>query len=185
MVKVKGGAGELAVFEIRKFGDPVLRRRADEVESVDASIRKLMQDMRETMEAAPGVGLAAPQIGILRRVIVWHNHEDDDHGALANPAILESRGSVVGDEGCLSLPGLSYPVARAEWVLVEGLSDAAERVEVEAEGLTARIFQHEIDHIDGVLFIDRIDPDLQREARKRLREQALGGDGGRTGSAVL
>ena len=163
----------MAVLPIRTFGDPVLRRRASEVSGVDDAVRKLMQDMNDTVIAAPGVGLAAPQIGVPRRVFVWTY--EGYRGALANPAIVEQHGIAEADEACLSLPGLSYPVLRAERVKVIGLNDRGRRVEIEVEDWTARIFQHEIDHLDGVLFIDRIHPDLQREARRRLREQALSG----------
>jgi peptide deformylase len=163
----------MAVLPIRMFGDPVLRRRATDVGVPDEALRKLMHDLRDTVVAAPGVGLAAPQIGVPRRVFVW-NYEGST-GALANPAVVEQHGRAEGDEGCLSLPGLSYPVTRAEWVKVIGMNDRGDRVELEMDDWLARIFQHEIDHLDGVLFIDRIHPDLQREARRRLREQALSG----------
>jgi len=161
----------MAIFPVRLFGDPVLRERAWEVPKIDNSIRKLMQDMVETMQAAPGVGLAANQVGVLRRVIVWQN--DLERGALANPVIVERAGQVEDEEGCLSLPGLTYPVERAQWVRVEGLDARDGVVSLEASDLTARILQHEIDHIDGVLFIDRLSAELQREARRVLREQTL------------
>jgi peptide deformylase len=163
----------MAVLPIRTFGDPVLRRRAGEVSLVDDAVRKLMHDMRDTVVDAPGVGLAAPQIGIPRRVVVW-TYEGNE-GALANPCIVEQHGQEEGDEACLSVPGLTYPVLRAARVRVMGLNDRGERVEIDFADWTARILQHEIDHLDGVLFIDRIAPDLQREARRRLREAALSG----------
>lgn len=162
----------MTTFTIRLFGDPVLRQRAAEVAGVDDSVRKLIRDLTDTMPAS-GLGLAAPQIGITRRVFVWGN--GDDTGALANPRLLESSGEVESDEGCLSLPGLSFPVRRAQWVRVEGLNESDQRVVIEATDLTARIFQHEIDHLDGVLFIDHLPRDLQREARRMLREQMLSG----------
>jgi peptide deformylase len=162
----------MAIFPIRLFGDPVLRQQAAEVAEVDDTIRKLIRDMRDTMRDAPGVGLAANQIGVLRRVIVWSF--EDDEGALVNPRVVASEGAVEGDEACLSLPGLSYPVVRAERVRVEGLDRKGRFTELEAEGMTARILQHEIDHINGVLFIDHLPPELQREARRLLREAADG-----------
>lgn len=162
----------MTTFQIRLFGDPILRQRAAEVAGVDDSVRKLMRDLTDTMPAT-GLGLAAPQIGITRRVFVWKN--EDDTGVLANPRLLESSGEVESDEGCLSLPGLSFPVRRAQWVRVEGLNESDQRVVLEATDLTARIFQHEIDHLDGVLFIDHLPKDLQREARRMLREQMLSG----------
>lgn len=173
----------MAVFPIRLFGDPVLRERAREIELVDESVKKLMRDMTQTMEAAPGVGLAAPQIGVRRRVIVWQN--EDERGALANPRIVDQRGRVEDDEACLSLPGLTYPVSRAQWVVVTGLGEDGREISIEASDLTARIFQHEIDHLDGVLFIDHLSAELQRAAKRLLREQALSGVTPSASSAIL
>jgi peptide deformylase len=163
----------MAVFPIRRFGDPVLRRAAAEVAKVDDAIRKLIRDMNDTMLDAPGVGLAAPQIGVSKRVIVW-SHEEEQ-GALVNARVLERRGNIEAEEACLSLPGLVYPVTRAEWIRVEGLNEFGDQSSFEKEGFVARIIQHEVDHIDGILFIDRLPPKLQREARRVLREQATSG----------
>ncbi|MGH2706425.1 MAG: peptide deformylase [Actinomycetota bacterium] len=173
----------MAIFPIRTFGDPVLRRPCADVGMVDDAVRKLMHDMRDTMIEAPGVGLAAPQIGMLRRVIVWRNEKDE--GALANARIVDRRGEVAGEEACLSVPGLTYPVVRAEWVRVDGLDDRGRRATVEAEDFTARILQHEIDHTEGILFIDRLPPDLRREARRRLRELMMGDGAPAAPSAAL
>lgn len=162
----------MAVFGVRKFGDPVLRRPADAVTSVDDAVRKLMADMRDTMFNEAGVGLAAPQIGVSKAVIVWQLQEDE--GALANPRIIDRRGEVEGEESCLSIRGLVYPVLRSEWVKVGGLDMSGAEVTLERSGWVARILQHEIDHTEGVLFIDRLTPELQKEARKTLREQTLG-----------
>jgi len=172
----------MVTFSIRLFGDPVLRQRAAEVSSVDDSVRKLIRDLTDTMPAT-GLGLAAPQIGITRRVFVWKNQ--DDTGALANPRLLESSGEIESEEGCLSLPGLSFPVRRAQWVRIEGLDESDQRVVIEATDLTARIFQHEIDHLDGVLFIDHLPKDLQREAKRMLREQVMGNIVETAGSGTL
>jgi peptide deformylase len=165
----------LAIFPIRLFGDPVLRLPASEVprEQFDEGLKKLIGDMTETMVEAPGVGLAAPQIGVSKRVIVWR--EDEKPSALVNGKILERKGSVEDEEACLSIPGLRYPISRAQWVKVEGLDVSGNRVEFEAEEMTARVLQHEIDHTDGVLFIDHLPPDLLKEAKRALREQALAG----------
>lgn len=173
----------MAVFPIRKFGDPVLRRAAAPVEGVDDSVRKLMRDLEETMEHASGAGLAAPQIGVSKRVFYWRYEEE--RGALANPRITDRRGEVEGDEACLSLPGLSYPVLRAEWIRVEALNEKGEKISFEVSDWPARIMQHEVDHLDGVLFIDRLPPKLARDARRALREQALGLEGAAEPSAVL
>lgn len=163
----------MAIFGIRLFGDPVLRKRAAEVGAVDDSVQKLMRDLLDTMLGASGVGLAAPQIGIGRRVIVW-THEEE-LGKLADPEILEAAGSVEAEEGCLSLPGLYYPVLRAEWVRVKGLDETGTEMTFEASDFKARIIQHEIDHLDGVLFMDRLPPDLVKEAKRTLREQVMAG----------
>jgi peptide deformylase len=173
----------MAVFPIRKFGDPVLRRPAAQVEKVDESVKKLMRDLEETMRQAPGVGLAAPQIGVSRRVIVWEFEEKG--GALANPRVVDRRGEVEGDEACLSLPGLSFPVMRAQWVRIDALDASGNEVSLELEDWPARILQHEVDHTEGVLFIDRLPPDLAREARRALREQTLSGSEPVKTSAVL
>ncbi|MGQ0678484.1 MAG: peptide deformylase [Actinomycetota bacterium] len=163
----------MAIMPIRLFGDPVLRTRASEVAAVDSAVSSLMQNMAQTMVEAPGIGLAAPQVGVLRRVIVWGN--DEDRGALANPVIVGRQGAVEGEEGCLSLPGLTYPVVRAEWVRVEGFDEQGREVAVEAWDLTARILQHEIDHLNGVLFIDHLPEELHQEAMARVRELVANG----------
>jgi peptide deformylase len=160
----------MSILPIRLYGDPVLRTRAAELDEVDRRARRLMNNMTDTMKEAPGIGLAAPQVGILKRIIVWEN--DQDRGALANPVILEREGSVEGEEGCLSMPGITYPVVRSEWVLVQGVDDSGDTVKFETRDLTARIIQHEIDHLDGILFIDHLPPELRSEALGVLRELA-------------
>lgn len=158
----------MAILPIRLYGDPVLRTRASDVPDVDRGAKRLMRNMTDTMKEAPGIGLAAPQVGVLRRIIVWENEED--RGSLANPVILEREGAVLGDEGCLSMPGITYPVERAQLILVEGIDEGGDPVRFETQGLTARIIQHEIDHLDGVLFIDHLPTDLRKEAIGILRE---------------
>ena len=163
----------MAILRIRTFGDPVLRERARDAERVDDVHRRLIRDMLETMRAAPGVGLAGPQVGVLERVFVWE--VEDRHGALINPVIVErSPETVREDEGCLSLPGLLYPVERARRVRVEGLDENGALVSIEADDLLARVFQHEVDHLDGVLFVDRLPDDLRRDALRQLHAQSLG-----------
>lgn len=141
------------------YPDPFLLRKSAPVAKVDERIRELVRDMFETMYAAKGVGLAAPQVGVGKRVIVVDVSPVDKEIAplaLINPVIVESRGSVTGTEGCLSIPGVEGEVPRAEFVLVSGLDPQGEEVGIRAEGLLARALQHEIDHLDGILFIDRI-----------------------------
>ena len=163
----------MAVLEIRTFGDPVLRQRAQPVERVTEMHDRLIADMIETMRVAPGVGLAAPQVGILERIFVWEVEEE--HGAVIDPEIVwRSDSQESAEEGCLSIPGLFYPVMRAEAVEVRGLDAAGDAITMKAEGFLARVCQHEIDHLDGVLFLDRLDEDVRREALRALREQMLG-----------
>lgn len=163
----------MATLPIRRFGDPVLRERAREVEEVTDLHRKLAKDMLETMRQAPGVGLAGNQVGVLHRIFVWE--VDDAHGAFINPVITErSDETFVDDEGCLSMPGLVYPVERSISVTVQAIDENGAPVLMQAEDFLARIFQHEIDHLDGVLFIDRLPEELRKEALGELRDQALG-----------
>lgn len=163
----------MAILKIRTFGDPVLRERAREVERVTDVHRKLIKDMLETMREAPGVGLAAPQVGVLDRIFVWEF--EDETGVFVNPEIVErSRKAEEGEEGCLSLPGIVGPVNRSYEVVVEALDENGEPIRYEASDWVARIFQHEIDHLDGVLFIDHLSDGLKKEALATLRDQALG-----------
>jgi peptide deformylase len=163
----------VAILPIRTFGDPALRQKAEPVEHITELHRKLIADMFDTMRDAPGVGLAGPQVGVLERIFVWE--ADERHGAVINPVIIERSGEEVeGEEGCLSLPGIYYPVSRATHVRVEGLDENGGPVVLEGSDLLARICQHEIDHLDGVLFIDHLDADMRKEALAKLREQALG-----------
>ncbi|HEU4488977.1 MAG TPA: peptide deformylase [Actinomycetota bacterium] len=163
----------LTILRIRTFGDPALRAHAQPIERVTRMHRKLAVDMLETMRAAPGVGLAAPQVGVLERVLVWE--VEDDHGTVINPVLVElSEAMLTAEEGCLSLPGLTYPVARHASVVVEGLDQRGRPLRMEAEDYLARVLQHEVDHLDGVLFIDRLPEELRRDARRKLTRQALG-----------
>lgn len=162
----------MAVLPIRTFGDPVLRERAREVEAFDEALRRLVQDMIETMQEAPGIGLAAPQVGRSIRLMVFDIGEEPQ--AVVNPVLSNAGGEQVGEEGCLSLPGLYFPVKRALTVHAEGLDPDGKPVSFEAEDLLARVFQHEVDHLDGVLFIDRLSKEDRRGALAALRDQALG-----------
>lgn len=163
----------MAVLKIRRFGDPVLRQRASEVEAVTDVHRRLIEDMFETMRVAPGVGLAGPQVGVMERIFVWEVGEE--HGACINPRIVaRSAVTVEDEEGCLSMPGLAYPVARHQGVTLEALDENGDPITIEAEDLLARVFQHESDHLDGVLFIDHVSEADRKEALSILRDQALG-----------
>jgi peptide deformylase len=163
----------MAVLRIRTFGDPGLRQRAREVDKITDLHRRLVDDMLETMRAAPGVGLAAPQVGVLERLFVWE--VDDEHGAVVNPALVESsEEEAVYEEGCLSVPGLYYEVSRPARVEVRGVDLDGNPLSLSLDDFRARVWQHEIDHLDGVLFIDRLPESKRREALATLRSQALG-----------
>ena len=145
----------MAVREILSFDHPVLRQKAKKVARVDASIVRLLDDLAETMYAAPGAGLAANQIGIPLRVCVVKG-DDNQHYALVNPVLVKGEGSQIGYEGCLSFPGWMGEVERYETVVVKGLNRKGKEVRIKSAGFTARAFQHEIDHLDGILFTDRL-----------------------------
>ena len=163
----------MAVLQIRTFGDPILRSPALDVVEYDDRLRTLADDMHETMKAAPGVGLAAPQVGVPRRLFVFDSGEED--GSYANPEIVWfSEETQEGEEGCLSIPGVYFPVTRAMQIRVRARTLDAEPVEREAEGFLARIFQHEIDHLAGTLFVDRLEAEHRREAMRLIREAELG-----------
>lgn len=147
------------IRKILRFPNPVLRKRCKAVKKVAPEIVKLIEDMIETMHAAPGVGLAAPQVSESLRVIVADVGEGPI--ALVNPKILKKSGSQTFTEGCLCLPGVEAPIERASQVVVRGLDRTGKSVKIEAKGLLATVFQHEIDHLEGLVFIDRVkDPSL-------------------------
>src|SRR5688500_8397390 len=165
----------MAILQMRTFGDPILRAKALPVTAFDEQLRRLGEDMFETMYAAPGVGLAAPQVGASKRFLVYDSGQEGERGALCNAEITwMSAETNEAEEGCLSLPGLYLPVVRASQVKVTAQDVTGATVQIDAEMLHARILQHEIDHTNGTLFIDRLTPELRKEAMKRLREQELG-----------
>jgi peptide deformylase len=164
----------MSMLRIRTFGDPVLREPARPVEDFDAALRRLADDMITTMHEAPGVGLAAPQVGRSLRLIVFDIGDEVGARALANPLLRDEWGEQVEEEGCLSIPGLYYPVTRAVKVWAEAYDLDGHEVTVEAEELLARVLQHEVDHLGGILFIDRLDAEHRPEAMAAIRDQALG-----------
>jgi peptide deformylase len=157
----------VSIRPIRLFGDPVLRTPADPVTSFDAELRKLVKDLTDTMMDAPGVGLAAPQIGVGLRVFTYNI--DDVLGHVINPTLTLSEEVEVDDEGCLSFPGLAYPTSRSFRAVATGFDMHGEPITVEGSGQLARCVQHETDHLDGVLFIDRLDPEQRKLAMKQIR----------------
>ncbi len=159
-------------YPIRIYGDPVLKQPTQVVDKIDATIAKLAADMIEVMHKAPGVGLAANQVGISKRMFVY----DIGSGAkvVINPVIGETDGEWTYEEGCLSVPGLYWPIVRPRRAHLEGLDLDGNPVSVDAEDLEARVFQHEIDHLDGVLLVQRLDEEQLREAKRELRRIAVG-----------
>jgi len=148
----------MANLEIKKFNNPILREKCKEVGRIDKKVRKLMVDMAQTIERNQGVGLSAPQVGVAKRIIVV---EADFRGqrilGLVNPKIIKrGKGTETDEEGCLSFPGIFLKIKRAKEVEVEGLDINGKKIRIKAKGLLARVFQHEIDHLDGTLFIDRL-----------------------------
>jgi peptide deformylase len=161
---------QLALTQIRQYPDPVLRMQAREVESFDDDLASLVARMQHLLRDANGIGLAATQVGVLRRVFLFLPDPEQEPVALVNPRIVESSDERVGDdEGCLSLQGVVIPVERHERVTVEASDPEGNEVTFELEGLPARIAQHELDHLDGVLILDRTTPEGRREALAVLR----------------
>jgi len=159
--------------DIRVIGDPVLREHAHEVTEFDRSLRKLAKRMIRTMHDAPGVGLAAPQVGVLQRLLVYD--VDDDPRVLINPVLDEFSEEIEeSDEGCLSVPGVTMPVERPVSVRVRGMDEYGDPVDFRAEGFEARVIQHENDHLDGVLIVDRTTRSARAAALRAMREQAGG-----------
>jgi peptide deformylase len=163
---------QLALAQIRQYGDPVLRMRANEVEEFDDELVRLTERMIGVMHDAEGVGLAATQVGILRRLFVFHD-EDEDR-VVVNPVLtVRGKQTEVDDEGCLSLGPIRMPVERAVEVTLDGFDAAGNPVHLQLEGMSARVVQHELDHLDGKMIIDRTDPESRREAMAQLRPRLV------------
>ncbi len=168
----------MSVIPIRLLGDPVLRTPAQPVVDFDAGLRQLVADLTDTMLEAPGAGLAAPQLGVGLRVFTYN--VDDVVGHLVNPVLELSEEHQDGDEGCLSIPGLKLRCRRALSVVAHGMSMYGEPVTLEGSELLARCIQHETDHLDGILFVDRMDPEQRKLAMKAVREAEWAGGGAPT-----
>jgi peptide deformylase len=164
----------MSILPIRTLGSPVLREPCREVETFDEVLERLSKDMVATMYDAPGVGLAAPQVGLSLRFFVFDANDGSGSHAVANPVLSELDGEQTDDEGCLSIPGLWYPTPRSLHARVDGQDAKGQPVSFEGEGLLARIFQHETDHVNGMLFIDRLSETDRRQAMGQLREIELG-----------
>ncbi len=164
----------MSPFTVRVYGDPVLKQVAHEVDQVDGSLVRLVDDMVETMYDSEGAGLAATQVGIQKRLFVYD--VGDGPAAIINPTIVESTGEWYHDEGCLSIPDLRLGIVRPAAVHIRGYDLDGEEVSVEADDFLGRVFQHEVDHLDGVLMVERLDEDMRKQALRVLRDRALGLD---------
>jgi peptide deformylase len=161
----------MTTFAIRQYGDPVLRQATREIDQIDGVVAKLAQDMLETMYDAPGVGLAANQVGVQRRLFVYD--VGDGPNVVINPRIVEANGEWTYDEGCLSVPGLSWPIVRPDSIHLVGYDLEGNELSIEADEFTGRVFQHELDHLDGILLVERLDDDQRREAKALLHARTL------------
>jgi len=161
----------MAILEIKKFGDPVLRQKSSEVRKIDKRKKKLIVDMVQTMEKKDGIGLAAPQVGVLKRIIVVGAEAGGDRVlVLINPKITKkSQETEILEEGCLSFPGIFLEIKRAKEIEAEGLDINGEKKTIEAKGVLARVLQHEIDHLDGILFFDYLSFWKKWKIRKKLK----------------
>jgi peptide deformylase len=161
----------VAAYQIRQFGDPVLTQRSAEVTELDGSLAHLIEDMVETMHEAHGLGLAAPQVGVQKRLFVYQM-EDCDPVAIVNPIIAETSGEWEFEEGCLSIPGLYFPIVRPKEIHLTGWDIDGNEISIEADELEARCFQHELDHLDGRLLLTLLDKSQRKEAMRELRRRA-------------
>lgn len=160
-----------APYEIRLIGDPVLRKRATEITDVNGALVQLADDMLDTMYEAPGLGLAGPQVGVQKRIFVYDIGEGPQ--VVINPEIRESRGEWAYDEGCLSIPDLTFELIRPKEVHLVGYDLDGNEVSIEADELLARCFQHELDHLDGVLYLERLEEDDRKAAMRVIRQRRL------------
>jgi peptide deformylase len=164
----------MSSYSVRVYGDPVLKQVANDVDQVDASLVHLVDDMVETMYDSEGAGLAATQVGIQKRLFVYDIGEGPQ--AVINPTIVESEGEWYHDEGCLSIPDLRLGIVRPARVHLRGYDLDGEEVSIEADDFLGRVFQHEVDHLDGVLMLERLEDDMRKQALRVLRDRAMGLD---------
>jgi peptide deformylase len=163
----------MAILSVRKYGDPQLRRRAAPVGEVTPELRRIVADMVETMYDEVGIGLAAPQVGVPLRLIVVSDDQTRQVRALLDPVIVEQGGQVTAEEGCLSIPGVFAPVTRAAWVRLEARDLEGQPTTIEGRGLLARVLQHELDHLDGILFIDHLDAVTRDRIKRKIKKEGL------------
>jgi len=165
--------GVVHPYAIRIVGDPFLRQRANEVTDIDGKLAAIVDGMTGALHEAHGLAVAAPQVGVLKRLFVYQFPDEDELRVIINPVISEASGEWVYDEGCLSVPGLSWEIVRPKEVHLTGLDLHGNEVSFEADELVARMFQHELDHLDGVLLIDRLAEDQRKEAKRAVRQLQL------------
>jgi len=163
----------MAGYSIRLYGDPVLKQRAAEVTDVNGALVRLVDDMVQTMYEAPGLGLAAPQVGVQKRLFVYDLNDGHGPKAIVNPTVSEHRGEWEFEEGCLSVPGLYFPIVRPKEVHLTGYDLDGNEVSIEADEILARLFQHELDHLDGKLLLEYLDADQRKAALKALRDREI------------
>jgi len=164
----------MAIYPIRTFGDPALRMETKLVDKIDEKVHTLVQDMIDTMYEAPGVGLAANQIGVARRIAVFDAQDELGPRVMINPTVIETAGDWEYEEGCLSVPDRYWEITRPAFARVTALNLDGNEVEYAGDGLLGRVLQHEVDHLDGHLLLDRLPKRVRKTALKELREEALG-----------
>jgi peptide deformylase len=163
----------VAPYAIRIVGDPVLRQRSAEITDIDGRLVRLAEDMVATLYDAAGLGLAAPQVGVQKRLFVYDLHDDQGPKVIVNPTISDARGEWVYEEGCLSVPGLAWEIVRPKEIHLTGHDLDGKEVSIEADELLARLFQHELDHLDGKLLLDLLDEDQRKQAMRAMRDRLM------------
>lgn len=153
---------------IRKYGEEILRKRSEEVKDIDDKILKLIKSMKETLFSVKGVGLSAVQVGVLKRIFIAYDKENDNLITVINPEIIENKGENIDIEGCLSFPEIYFSINRAEKVVLKGLNEKGKEIIIEGEEIMARCFQHEIDHLNGILIIDYASEDEKKFYKEKL-----------------
>jgi len=160
-------------YTIRTYGDPVLNQKAAPITDIDGAVRRLADDMLAPLREVEGLGLAAPQVGVLKRLFIYDLRDDRGPQTIVNPVISEARGEWTYEEGCLSVPGLYFPIVRPKEIHLTGWDLDGCEVSIEADELLARLFQHELDHLEGRLLLELLDEDARKEALKELRKRRL------------
>ena len=161
-------------YTIRTYGDPVLNQKAAPITDIDGAVKRLADEMVAPLREVEGLGLAAPQVGVLKRLFIYDLRDDSGPQTIVNPVISEARGEWVYEEGCLSVPGLYFPIVRPKEIHLTGWDLDGNEVSIEADELLARLFQHELDHLEGKLLLEMLDEDARKQAVKELRRRRLG-----------